>query len=103
LKNGYINIGVENYFAQNHFYSAYGTETRTPGYSLLYAGVGGDVMHKGHTLFSLYVMGNNLTDVAYQSHLSRLKYGAVNNVTGRTGVYNMGRNFSIKLLVPINL
>jgi len=103
LKNGYINVGVESYFAQNHFYSAYGTETRTPGYSLLYAGVGGDVMHKGHTLFSLYVMGNNLTDVAYQSHLSRLKYEDVNNVTGRTGVYNMGRNFSIKLLVPINM
>ncbi|MBP1639178.1 MAG: TonB-dependent receptor plug [Bacteroidetes bacterium] len=103
LKNGYINVGVENYFAQNHFYSAYGTETRTPGYSLLYAGVGGDIMHKGHTLFSLYLMGNNLTDVAYQSHLSRLKYEDENNVTGRTGVYNMGRNFSIKLLVPINM
>ncbi|MTK54069.1 TonB-dependent receptor [Paludibacter sp.] len=103
LRNGYINVGVESYFAQNHFYAAYGTETRTPGYSLLYAGIGGDIIHKGHTLFSLYLTGNNLTDVAYQSHLSRLKYEDVNNATGRTGVYNMGRNFSIKLLVPINL
>ena len=40
-------------------------------------------------------------DVAYQNHLSRLKYAAVNNVTGRQGVFNMGRNFSVKVNVPL--
>jgi len=103
LKNAYINIGLEHYFAQNHYYAAFGTETATPAYTLLEAGIGGDIVHKGKTVCSLYINGNNLTDAAYQSHLSRLKYEDVNNATGREGVYNMGRNFSIKLLVPIGL
>jgi len=46
---------------------------------------------------------NNLTDEAYQSHLSRLKYTPVNYATGRTGIYNMGRNLSFKLIFPINI
>jgi iron complex outermembrane receptor protein len=44
----------------------------------------------------------NITDIAYQNHLSRLKYTAENVVTGRTGVFNMGRNFSIKLNIPLS-
>jgi iron complex outermembrane receptor protein len=44
----------------------------------------------------------NLGDVAYQNHLSRLKYAAENLATGRVGVYNMGRNFSIKLNIPFS-
>lgn len=100
--NAYFKIGVDNYFDQNHFYSAFGTETATKGYTLLNLGIGTDVVSKSRTLFSLYITANNLTDVAYQSHLSRLKYEAENNVTGRTGVYNMGRNISFKLLVPID-
>ncbi len=51
----------------------------------------------------VYFYCSNLTDVAYQSNMSRLKYTDINNVTGRTGVYNMGRNFSIKLLIPIGI
>jgi iron complex outermembrane receptor protein len=35
--------------------------------------------------------------VAYQNHLSRLKYAAINEATGRVGVFNMGRNFSFKV------
>jgi iron complex outermembrane receptor protein len=103
LRNAYLNIGIEHYFTQNHYYAAYGTETATPGYTLLYAGFGTDLMHKGKRLCTLIVNGTNLTDVAYQSHLSRLKYEPENYATGRAGVYNMGRNFSIKLLVPIAL
>ena len=101
LANAYIEIGFDHYFKQNHFYSAYGTETETPGYTLFNLGMGTDVVSKNKTLFSLYLSANNLFDVAYQSHLSRLKYAAINNATGRSGVYNMGRNLSFKLLVPI--
>ena len=54
-------------------------------------------------LLSLYLSGENLTNRAYQNHLSRLKYLAENTVTGRRGVYNMGRNFCIKVVVPIEL
>jgi iron complex outermembrane receptor protein len=39
--------------------------------------------------------------VAYQNHLSRLKYTDINPVTGREGVFNMGRNFVMKLNIPL--
>jgi len=35
--------------------------------------------------------------------MSRLKYGDENVVTGRTGVYEMGRNIGFKINVPIDL
>lgn len=100
--NSYIKIGVDNYFKQDKFYAAFGTETETPGYTLLNLGMGTDVTFNNITLFSLFISIDNITDVAYQSHLSRLKYAAINNLTGHTGVYNMGRNVSFKLLVPID-
>jgi iron complex outermembrane recepter protein len=56
---------------------------------------------KGIALFSVYISSNNLFDVAYQNHLSRLKYAAENQITGRAGVFNAGRNFSFKIVVPI--
>ena len=42
------------------------------------------------------------TDVFYR-HLSRLKYLDTDPVTGRQGVYNMGRNVTFKLVVPLEL
>jgi iron complex outermembrane receptor protein len=64
--------------------------------------VGTDVADgKGKTLFSVYLTANNLFDVAYQSHLSRLKYESINYTTGRRGVYNMGRTVSVKVVVPL--
>ena len=77
--------------AQNHFYAAGGTETATPSYLLLGASAGTDILVKGKTRLSLYIIGSNLTDAAYAPHLSRLKY---------IGVCNMGRNVSFKLVVP---
>ena len=98
----YIKVGTELYASQNHYFAAYGTETATPGYFLLNMGAGTDVAWGDETRFSVYISANNLTDVAYQSHLSRLKYAEANNATGRNGIYNMGRNFSFKLIIPIN-
>ncbi|HYM92784.1 MAG TPA: TonB-dependent receptor, partial [Chitinophagaceae bacterium] len=103
FKNTYFKVGVDCYFRQDKIYYKFGDETVTPGYTLLNAGIGSDIMAKGHTVFSLYINCNNLTDLAYQSNMSRLKYGDTNNVTGRVGVYNMGRNFSIKLLIPVGI
>jgi iron complex outermembrane recepter protein len=89
-------------FRQAQPFTGYNTETETPGYVLLNAGVGADINAGNKTLFSIHLVGSNLTDKAYQSHLSRLKYTDVNEVTGRRGVFNMGRNFSVKLNVPIS-
>lgn len=102
LNNTYISFGLELHYKQDKFYSAYGTETETPSYTLLNAGLGTDIVHKGRKRASIYFTANNITDKAYQSNLSRLKYADVNNVTGRQGVYNMGRNFGLKLLIPIS-
>jgi iron complex outermembrane receptor protein len=103
LQNLYFQIESEMYFEQDRYYSAYGTETRTPGYTLFNLGLGGDITRNRKQVCSLYVSLNNLTDVAYQSHLSRLKYTPENYATGRTGIYNMGRNMSFKLIFPINI
>ncbi|MFW9606879.1 MAG: TonB-dependent receptor domain-containing protein, partial [Prevotella sp.] len=103
LNNAYVKIGLECDLRQNHFYGLDNTETATPSYTLLNASMGTDVKCKGKKIFSIYLTGDNLTNRAYQNHLSRLKYAGLNPVTGREGVYNMGRNFGIKVVAPINL
>ncbi len=102
FKNIYLKGGVDYYFKQDKVFYKFGNETVTPGYALVNVGVGMDVCSKSRTLFSFYVYASNLGDVAYQSNMSRLKYTDPNNVTGRVGVYNMGRNISFKLVVPID-
>ncbi|MES2702619.1 MAG: hypothetical protein V4649_08275 [Bacteroidota bacterium] len=42
-------------------------------------------------------------DVAYQNALSRLRYTPANNATGRVGLYNMGRNISVLVSVPLDI
>jgi iron complex outermembrane receptor protein len=102
----YIKIGMEYYAKQNRIYSADNTETPTSGYAIFNAGVGADLLNrKGRVFFSINILCNNITDIAYQSHLSRLKYfeDYPNNVSGRNGIYNMGRNISFKLTVPLDI
>ncbi|MBP6023644.1 TonB-dependent receptor [Ferruginibacter sp.] len=103
VHNFYVKLELDNTFTQRNIFTAYDTETKTTGYSLLNLGVGADFVNKKEqALFSLSLSALNITDVAYQNHLSRLKYAAENLATGRTGVFNMGRNFSIKLNVPLS-
>ncbi len=101
---GFIKIQADFFAAQNRIYFAYNTETKTPGYTLFNAAIGGTFTNKQNKpLCSVYVMGNNLLDKAYQDHLSRLKYfySTPNPKTGVDGIYNMGRNISFKIDVPI--
>ncbi len=102
LRNAYVKLEMDNVSTQNRVFTAYDTETATLGYTLLNFAVGTDFVQKGKTIFSLHLALNNFTDVAYQNHLSRLKYAGENLVTGRTGVFNMGRNLSVKLNVPLD-
>ncbi|WP_188561569.1 TonB-dependent receptor [Hymenobacter frigidus] len=103
ITNPYARVQLEHTFAQNRFFSAFDTETATPGYTLINAGLGTDVANaQGRTLFSLFLTANNLFDVGYQSHLSRLKYADYNAANGRTGVFNQGRNVSVRLVVPVD-
>ena len=104
FKNIYMKAELDNIFRQNRAFTAFHTETATAGYSLLNAGAGADIVNKkGNILFTVNLAANNITDVAYQNHLSRLKYAAQNLATGRTGVFNMGRNFSFKVNIPLTV
>lgn len=105
IVNAFVKVGVTYYARQGRIYSAFGTETATPGYALLSAGVGaGFANKKGKTIMSLYVLGSNLLNTAYQDHLSRLKYFEPypGNYTGRNGIYNMGANVNIKVIFPLD-
>ena len=103
LNNLYIAAGLDCYMKQSHIYRADDTETETPGYALLSLSAGTDIQWHSKKLAEVYVTADNLLDKAYQNHLSRLKYADENVVTGRQGVYNMGRNITFKVVVPIAL
>ena len=105
IVNAFVKVQLEYYAPQNRAYLEFDTETPTPGYSLFNAGFGADITNgKGKTLFSLTAIGDNLFDVAYQSHLNRLKYFEPypDDPRPHHGIYNMGRNFSFKVNVPLN-
>ncbi len=105
IGNAFVKIQLENYAAQKRAYIQYQTETATPGYQLFNAGFGADVTNcKGNTVFTFSFIGDNLFDVAYQSHLNRLKYfeDYPDDPRPKHGIYNMGKNFSLKINVPLN-
>lgn len=99
----YVKVEADCNLRQNHCYTANDTETPTPSYTLLNLYAGADIKSRGRRICTLALAGENLTDRVYQSHLSRLKYLDTNPLTGRRGVYNMGRNVCLKLMVPIAL
>ena len=103
LNNAYVALGLECNLAQNHYYKMDDTETATPSYTLLSLSAGTDLNIHHKKVAEIYITADNLLNRAYQNHLSRLKYCDMNEVTGRQGVYNMGRNIVFKLVVPITL
>lgn len=106
LRSVYGFVGFDHYSAQDRFFAAYGTETYTAGYNLLSAGFGANLVNSaGNTVLKLFVEGTNLANVNYQSNMSRLKYFDNPNVPAgvQPGIFNMGRNISVKVVVPFDL
>ena len=101
FNNAYFAARMDWCLKQDHYYAAYDTETATPSYLLLGLSAGTEILIKGKKVAELTLIVDNLADVCYQDHLSRLKYADWNVVTGRRGVFNMGRNIVFKLAVPI--
>ena len=102
--NVYLKLEADRTFARNNPFTGFDTETKTAGYTLINTGAGADIINgRKKILFSVHLAVTNLGDLAWQSHLSRLKYTAANLVTGRAGVFNTGRNFSVKINVPFSL
>jgi iron complex outermembrane recepter protein len=117
LVNNYIRLGVYHSFAQEHVYhqnqvyyalpteEAAASLAPTQAYTLINAGIGTDIISSGKKICSIYISADNIMDMAYMDYMSRFKYYPVNYNSNprRVGVYNMGRNISIKLIVPINV
>ncbi len=101
LENLYVKLEMDANARQNNAFTGYNTETETPGYTLFNLGLGTDLLIKKKKWLSVYLSLNNVADKAYQSHLSRLKYTDENLATGLTGVYNMGRNLTARVVVPL--
>jgi iron complex outermembrane recepter protein len=105
LKSAFVKVELEYFAAQNRAFLAYNTETPTAGYTLFNAGVGGSFTNKKkQTIMSIYLMGNNLFNETYYDHLSRLKYFLFSptDTNPTHGIYNMGRNISLKLDFPLD-
>lgn len=95
---------VEHHFyaAQNRYLGFNQTETPTPAYQLMAIGCSAKMHYSKEKYFQLIFQVDNLFNTSYQSHLSRLKYFEYyqHSPNGRSGIYSMGRNFSVKLIVP---
>jgi iron complex outermembrane receptor protein len=118
LKNAFFRFGVQDYSQQSHVYRQFAlysglntpntqyeyhaANSATAGYVLFNASFGTDLASQGRTICKLFLTCNNIFDTAYIDYMSRFKYNPVNYTTGRVGVFNMGRNFSVKLIIPIN-
>jgi len=117
IANAYLKAGVLSCFQQKDVYQQYAiynglntaltpyeyaaSTSATKGYALFNFGAGGDIMSKGKAVCKLYLICNNLFNNGYIDYLSRFKYYPVNFATKRVGVFNMGRNISIKVLIPL--
>lgn len=83
---------VEFSAAQNRYLGLNDTETATRDYTLFNVGALLEMHYSENHSAAIQFQVNNLFDRAYQSHLNRLKYLG--------NIYNMGRNISLKLVVP---
>ena len=118
VRDVYFKIGLLSCFDQNNFYKQYAiysglntaltpyeyaaSNSATKGYTLFNTSMGGDIVVRGKTVFKIYISCNNILNTGYIDYMSRFKYFPVNTTTHRVGVFNMGRNLSLKLIIPLN-
>ncbi|OGX84089.1 TonB-dependent receptor [Hymenobacter glacialis] len=103
LSATYLRASVDASARQGRFYALDNTETATPGYALLGLGAGTTYANRaGRPVAQVFLQVDNVFDTAYQAHLNRLKYFEYYQAApnGRSGIYNPGRNMSVKVVVP---
>lgn len=88
LEDGFATLNVSSTFNQNN---VSGFETKSNGYMLTNISFGGKIK-LGKTVFDVNLNGNNIFDVKYIAHLSRLKTDDIPNI-GRNVV--IGVNFNL--------
>jgi len=82
-----IKAGFTHTWKQNHYDSF---ETETGAYTLYHFAVNSD-LKIGKQKLTLFINGENITDVKYFDHLNRFKI---------LDIYNMGRNITFGIFVP---
>jgi iron complex outermembrane recepter protein len=101
-----VNLKAEMDFnaAQNRYLALSNTETATPGYALFNFSVNVPLSYSKTNILQFQLQVNNIFDKAYQSNLSRLKYFEYysNSPNGRTGMFGMGRNICVKIIMPFH-
>jgi iron complex outermembrane recepter protein len=109
LSGAYIYVGLAKYWAQHAIYGALYTELPSFAYTLCNMGIGMNVVNpvNKHVICTFMVNCTNLFKLAYVDHLSHNQYflaydgGTIATVTKQSqGIYNMGRNVGLKLIVP---
>ncbi len=103
LSKGFIKLQLACYAKQDRVYLADNTESATEGYALVNAGIGTGITNKkGKTVVSVSIMANNIFDVAYRDHLSRLKYFTYSaaDTNLNHGLYSEGRNIGLRVELP---
>lgn len=102
VSNITFNLAMDSYFKQDKIYRAFDTETATPAYTLWSAGIYASFHAFGKkNALDVFLNFENITNRSYQNHLSKLKYAPENMARQRIGIYNMGRNMSLKLILNI--
>ncbi len=101
IKNLGLHFESDLTLKQDHAFTGFNTETATPSYWLINAGINADIVSRSKTLFTIIFNGENLTNTVYQNHLSRFKYLPVNNSNHLAGVFNAGTNYNVKVNIPI--
>ena len=88
--------------AQGRYLGLNNSETFTPSYALVNIGLNTEVKYSRNAKMSVQFQINNLFDKAYQSNLDRLKYFEYysQSPNGKLGIFNMGRNYTVKLVLP---
>ena len=87
---------------QNRFLGINGAESATPAYLLFNCSAGATINYSKEGNFQFLLQVNNLFNRAFQSSLSRLKYFEYYShaTSGHAGIFSMGRNICIKIILP---
>ena len=102
LSTIFMKVELDYNAAQNRYLALYNTETPTPSSALFNLSWGVDINYTRKYVMLIQLQVNNLFNTAYQSNLSRLKYFEYYSQSpgGHSGIFNMGRNICVKLIMP---
>jgi iron complex outermembrane receptor protein len=108
LRSWRVRAEVDHSWRQDRYLGLSQTETPTAAYTLVNLAVHAELRVGGRRAgptperhhLQLQAQVNNLFDIAYQSHLSRLQYFEYYTASpnGRLGIYEMGRNVCFKVI-----